>query len=292
MRAFVVGKSADMDAELFKYYLRAATGAGLRPPPPSPVETTVSTASRGTQPRGGAAFSAILLDFEMAEHFGFYSATADVFGGAPSDYLGRVVGCRVHLQRFLLAKCGNSTQSTFYQAIMEMRDSDALSTLKATTIKVRYMHAHYVQEGDRPKAGVLKWLLSNPPAVAAAFPVSAGRLGRDAVRSTGETTNAIDALNKQTQSIVAAGGDRSLLGAVSSLWDFYKETADELSATNMRGSSTSKLTPTANKVRELTRSLKRNRVPAASAPPWARPKPRQIAPSSTVPGQNGGGRAN
>lgn len=181
MHALVVGKSADMYAELFKYYLRAATGAGLRPPPPASVETSVSTASRGTQHRGGAACSAMLLDFEMAKHLGFFSAMADVFGGVPSDYLGQVVGCRVHLQRFLLPKCGNSTHSTFLIAILKMRDSDALSTLKATTIKVRYMHAHYVQEGDRPNAGVLKWLLNNPPAVAAAFPVSAGRLGRDAV---------------------------------------------------------------------------------------------------------------
>lgn len=276
-RALVVGKTTEMYYELFQYYFKAAKQAGLRPPAddaatvaaqPPAHETAASDAGRLAR---GAQFSAVLLDFELAEHNGLFKALANVFGDIPLRYHGRVVGCRVHLQRFLLPKCGNDFKHPFFTNIMRLRDVDGVVGVTRVMQKLHEMYEQYDgEEGGSSKANCLTWMLDNRSIVVSAFPFCSGQLSRDAIRATGESTNAIESLNKQTQEVVAADGDRSLLGVISSLWDFDKQTLAELSQANMSGRNARAVSTSAVKVRQLTRQRKRNTVPDGGQTPGKR----------------------
>lgn len=276
-RALVVGKTTEMYCELFQSYFRAAKEAGLRSPADDASTTAAQAAAHETtavtpgRPKRGAQFSAVLLDFELAEHNGLFKALANVFGDIPLRYHGRVVGCRVHLQRFLLPKCGNDYNDPFFVNLMRLRDVDSVVGVTRVMQKLHEMYELYDgEEGGGSKANCLKWMLDNRSIVVAAFPFCSGQLSRDAIRATGESTNAIESLNKQTQDVVAADGDRSLLGVISSLWEFDKQTLAELSQTNMSGRTAPAVSTSAAKVRQLTRQRKRNSVPDGGQPPGKR----------------------
>jgi len=175
-----------MYTDILYHFLYFARLAGFQLPGPP--------GARAAQGRE-AQFSAMHLDFELAEHNGLYRALSRAFGGSPADYLGRVVGFRVHLQRFLRPKCGNDVKDDFYKDLMQMRDAGAAITYARMQQNLRAMLIRYSQESDRYKINCLKWLLDHETAAAASLPACAGRLAPDTIRSTGENTNAIQPLN-------------------------------------------------------------------------------------------------
>jgi len=255
---FVIGNDTSMYTDVLYHFLYFASPAGLQPPGPPDARAAQGQA---------AQYSAILLDFELAEHTGLYRALLRAFGGSPADYLGRVVGFRVHLQRFLSPKCGNDVKDDFYKDLMQMRDADAAITYARMQQNPRAIFIRHSQERERYKINCLKWLVDHESAAAAAFPACAGRLAPDTIRATGKNTNATEPLNKTTQDIVADTGDRSLLGAVMCLMSFEKERLAEISPSNMLGRNFSTISAAARKVHQLTRQAKREVVPSGGAPP-------------------------
>eukprot|EP00170_Pyropia_yezoensis_P000035 contig_649_g35 len=198
--ALVDGKTTEMYCELFQYYFTAATQAGLRSPADEASTTAAPAAAHETAavtsglPQCGAQSSAVLLDFELAEHNGLLKALANVFWNITLRYHGRVVGGRV------------------------LGDVDDVVGVTPVMRKLHELYELYDgEERGGSNAKSLKWKLDNRPIVVAAFPFCSGQLSRDAIRATGQSTNAIESLNKQTQDVVAADGDRSLLGVIGSL---------------------------------------------------------------------------
>lgn len=85
----------------------------------------------------------MLLDFEMAQHNGLFQAFSNEYGGTASQYHGRVVGCRVHLYRFLLLKGGNNHDDPFIESIMNLRDVDQVVQVSRFHGKLRDVWEQY-----------------------------------------------------------------------------------------------------------------------------------------------------
>lgn len=108
--ALVVDKTTEMYCELFQDYFTAAKEAGLRSPTDYASTTAALHAAHETaavafgHSQRGNQVSVVLLDFELAEHKRLFKALANVFCYIHLRYHGRVLGCRVHLRRFLLPK--------------------------------------------------------------------------------------------------------------------------------------------------------------------------------------------
>lgn len=245
----VIGKSAAMYADIFSFYFRNAKFHGLDGPtprrsplpatspppataPPPHVPTSQPSASASDLPasaslpvstlpsRRRTAFVAVGLDFETAEHMGFFQAMANVFGGDPSAYHGRVIGCRIHLNGFLLKQCGNDVRHPFIQFVLALRDTPPAGGMPAVEEGLRGILDRARAAGDKKQEASVTWLLANHVARMAAFPLSSGALERTELLAAGESTNAIESLNRQTQIEVAQHGAPTLIGAIKALMDF------------------------------------------------------------------------
>lgn len=237
----------------------ASPAAGGRAP-------TTGAVSQPTRRRTG--FVAMLLDFETAEHHGALKAMANVFGGSAASYQGRIIGCRVHFIGFLLKKCGNNSRDPFFRSILALRDVPPEGGMPAVEAALKTIMERSRAAGELKQAAVLRWLLTNDAARLAAFPLSAGALTRTEVLAAGETTNAAESLNKQTQVEVRQHGAPTLLGAIQALMDFDSSIMDQVcpsgQASTVGGSSDQ-----ARQRRSLQRR-QRNAVPPGGAPPKAK----------------------
>ncbi|OSX70342.1 hypothetical protein BU14_0783s0004 [Porphyra umbilicalis] len=239
------------------------------------ADTTFDVVAPGSAPPTGRPLRkrvplvALVLDLETAEHDGAFEAMTIEFGGAPSDYYGRVIGCRVQLCRFLLKKCGNDPMDAFMRAVLAMRDSPPPGDLAAVRVELEALSARASVAGEGKKVELIKWMLNNGSALRAAFPLSAGALSRTEVLAACQSTNASESLNLQTQVEVKERGPRTLLRVIKTLMEFDALVMSEVMPTG-KGFSVG---GDSERVR-LTRSLnlrKRNAIPAGGAPPKASP---------------------
>ncbi|OSX77465.1 hypothetical protein BU14_0148s0041 [Porphyra umbilicalis] len=262
----VIGKVAEMYEELFEYFFRTAAANGLLAPRVAGSAGADSRARAGRVP-----FVSATMDFETAQHLGFFGGLARVFGGQPSDYHGRAIGCGVHFKRFLLKPCGNDLRDPFYTRMVYLRESDEERGLPDVRRELSTMAADYQNQGENKKANIIKWLLKNEAALMAAFPRSTGMLDKFELLASHHDTNSCESLNRQTKQVVAKKSASTLLEVVSALSDFDHRT--------MAGLTTAGLpTPvgasqTARMNRSATRKRRTNAVPVAGQPPkTARPR--------------------
>jgi len=280
LRAMVIGKCREMYSEIFSFYFRNAMMHGLDAPvkvprtppfgspPPSPVSAPpveVAPVVAPGRPRAKTPFVAVLLDFETAEHDGAFRAMSRTFGGSPADFHGRSIGCRVHFIGFLLKKCGNDIHHPFFRSVVALRDSPPAGGMTEAVACLSALKDTANAAGETKQATALKWLLHNRAAREAAFPLSSCALSRTEVLAAGQTTNAIESLNRQTQLEVQQQGSPALLGAIRALMDFDATTMLEVlpkgQAFSVGGSS-----ERARLVRNMRRR-QRNAVPRDGAPP-------------------------
>jgi len=160
-RAMVIGKITDVYEELFEYFFHVAATNGLVGPREG--ETV-------DDPRPGRApFVSATMDFETAQHQGFFRALACVFCGQPHEYRGRVVGCGVHIKRFLLAPCGSDLCEPFYTRMVHPRDAESDLEEEDARAELSKMAAANEDHGYARKANILQWLFLNDSAPVAAF---------------------------------------------------------------------------------------------------------------------------
>ncbi|OSX73474.1 hypothetical protein BU14_0345s0006 [Porphyra umbilicalis] len=220
LRAMVIGKCREMYSEIFSFYFRNAMMHGLD----APVAVVVAPG----RPRAKKPFVAVLLDFETAEHDGAFRAMSRTFGGSPADFHGRSIGCRVHFIGFLLKKCGNDIHHPFLRSVVALRDSPPAGGMTEVVARLSALKDTANAAGETKQATALKWLLHNRAAREAAFPLSSCTLSRTEVLAAGQTTNAIESLNRQTQLEVKQQGSPTLLGAIRALMDFDATTMLEV----------------------------------------------------------------
>lgn len=306
MRAMVIGKTAEMYADIFTFYFRNAQLHGLvspsllpapqvreRLPRPPSNDPASASAVAGAEPfvsssqapsrRQRTAFVALLLDFETAEHYGVFRALSNVFGGDASTYHGRVIGCRVHMNGFLLKRCGNNVRHPYIRSVLALRDAPPEGGLPALEGRLRAIMQKAREEGEKSQEAGIKWLLNNEAARMAAFPLSVGALTRTEVLAAGESTNAAESMNKLTQTEVKQHGTPTLLGAIQALMAFDASVMGEI----MPKGQAFTVSGASDRAR-LARSLKRrqkNAIPAGSAPPKSKTssprradKPRSATP--------------
>jgi len=320
MRAILIGKTKPMYVAVWRFFFHNAALQGLdRParqvtgPGPATADAPLAPADEGrtadvvdlpdsaVYPSGPAPTGrplrkrvplvALVLDFETAEHDGAFEAMAIEFGGAPLDHYGRVIGCRVHLCRFLLKTCGNDPMDAFMRAVLAMRDSPPPGGLAAVRVELEALSARASVSGEGKKVELIKWMLNNGSALRAAFPLSAGALSRTEVLAAGQSTNASESLNLQTQVQVKDRGPRTLLGVIKTLMEFDALVMSEVMPTG-KGFSVGGDSEQVHLTRSLNRR-KRNAIPAGGAPPKASPRKKVKAPrvSRGVPPASGSGGA-
>lgn len=303
MRAILIGKSKEMYVALWRFLFRNAALQGLDPPirqgsgidaaalevptppgddaggdgsstaanePAAASALRLDAAPPGRQLRARVPLVAVLLDFETAEHDGAFEAMALEFGGVKEDYYGRAIGCRVHLCRFLLKKCGNDRKDPFYRAVLALRDSPPLGGLAAVREALEVLADRANGAGEMQKVELIKWMLNNGSALRAAFPLSAGALTRTEIMAAGESTNAAESLNRQTQLEVKERGTRTLLGVIKTLMEFDSAVMSEVLPSGP-AFSVGGVSERARLVRSLARR-KRNVIPAGGAPPKSSPR--------------------
>jgi len=187
-----------------------------------------------------------------------------------------VIGCRVHLCRFLLKKCGNDPKDAFMRAVLAIRGSSPPGGLAAVRVELEALSERASVTGEGKKVELIKWMLKNGSALRAAFPLSAAALSRTEVLASGQRTDASESPNLQTYIEVEERRPRTLLGVIKTLMEFDALVMSEVMPTekgfNFCGDS--------EQVR-LTRYLnrrKRNDIPAGGAPPKASPRKKVNAP--------------
>ncbi|KAK1859807.1 hypothetical protein I4F81_002401 [Pyropia yezoensis] len=222
-RAMVIGKSTDGYEDLFAYYFRVAEANGLVGPPVRRAPVSGGSA----QPRC-ASFVSATMDFETGQHQGFFRGVARVFKGQPSNYHGRVVGCGVHLKRFLLAPCGNNLKDPFFSRIVHLRETATDLDIAQLRCNLAEMTSACEEEGATRKTNIIQWLLQNNAALLAAFPCSAGVLDKFELLASSSDTNACESLNRQTKQVLVQRGASTLMEVVAALADFDRRTMASL----------------------------------------------------------------
>lgn len=117
------------------------------------------------------------MDFDTGQHVGCFCALARVFGGQKENYHGRVVGCGVHFQRFLLRPCGNNLDDPFIIPMTRLwkRDSDhGIADLRTELAATSYA---YAADGETRNVNIIRWLVQNEIALLAASPRATGMMG-------------------------------------------------------------------------------------------------------------------
>lgn len=301
-RAMVIGKSADVYEELFEFYFRMAAANGLV----GPLAGTAAGNGDSPVPQR-APFVSATMDFETAQHHGFFRGAARVFGGQPGDYRGRVVGCGVHFKRFLLAPCGNNMRDPFFSRLVHLRESEANLDLERLRSTLAEMASECEEAGATRKANIVRWLLQNDAALLSAFPRSAGVLDKFEFLASYNDTNACESLNRQTKRVLSENRASTLLEVVATLADFDERTMAGMStpgrAVAAGASQTMRMKSAAT-----ARKRRSNEVPTAGRPPkaprrrrsFSRPEPssaasataeQQSTAGAAVPGRTGGAAA-
>ena len=320
MWAILIGKTKPTYVAVWRFFFHNAALQGLDPParqvtgpgpatadpPLAPADEdrtakVVDIDNSAVFPSGAAPTGrplrkrvplvALVLSFETAEHDGAFEAMAIEFCGALSDFYGRVIGCRVHLCRFILKKCGNDPKDAFMRAVLAMRDSPPPGGLAAVRVRLEALSERASVSGEGKKVELVKWMLNNGSALRAAFPLSAGALSSAEVLAAGQSTNASESRNLQTQIEVKERGPRTLSGVIKMLMEFDALVMSEVMPTG-KGFSVG---GDSERVR-LTRSLnrrKRSAIPAGGPPPKASPRTKVKTPrvSRGVPPAPGSGGA-
>jgi len=265
-RAMVIGKKEEMYEELFQCFFRVAAANGLVAP------RAAGGADGGARP-GRVAFVSATMDFEMAQHLGLFKAMARVFGGQPTDYHGRAIGCGVHFKRFLLKSCGNNQRDPFFTRMMYLRESEMERDMAHVRQELSTMAGEYECQGDAKKANVIRWLLRSEVVLMAAFPRRAGVLDKFELLASHNDTHSCESLNRQTKQVVAEKGASTLLAVVSALSEFDHRTMAGLTTSGL-------LTPTgASQMQRMnrvtTRKRRNNTVSASGQPPKGARRRRQ-----------------
>jgi len=271
-RAMVIGKSTGVYEELFEYFFRVAAANGL-------VGPRVGGAADDPRP-SRAPFVSATMNFETAQHQGFFRALARVFGGQPQEYRGRVVGCGVHFKRFLLAPCGNDLRDPFYTRMVHLREAEMELAADDVRVELSKMAAAYEDEGQTRKANILQWLLRNDSALVAAFPRCSGVLDKFELLATSKDTNACESLNRQTKQVVSEKGASSLMEVVAALSDFDHRTMASLTTSGRQVAVGLSQTLRMSRAAAL-RKRRSNAVPAAGQPHKA---PRRRRSTANVAG--------
>jgi len=98
--------------------------------------------------------------------------------------------------------------------VLALRDSPPLGGLEAVREALEVLDDCANGAGEMQKVELIKWMLNNRSALRAAFPLSAGALTRTEVMAAGDSTNAAESLNRQTQLEVKERGTRTFLGVI------------------------------------------------------------------------------
>lgn len=272
----VIGKTTTMYETLFEAYFSAAAASGLGAP--------LRAEDRGAVPPGGRrklSFVSVTMDFETAQHNGFFQAMSRVYGGDASDYFGRAIGCEVHFKRFLLALVGNNVRDEFFVRMMGIRDAEVEGGLDEVRGKVAGLMAECNSAGETSRANVLQWLLRTRSALLAAFPKAAGSLGRTELLASSIDTNCCESLNRQTKQVIVEKRARTLVEVIDALREFDERTmAATVAGPNASTYATGQVTRMvgANKRKQRT-----NAVPLRGQPPKSAGKKRKHAAATTAP---------
>lgn len=275
-RAMVIGKATTMYETLFEAYFSAAAASGLGAP--------LRPENRGAAPGGGGrkpSFVSVTMDFESAQHNGFFQAISRVYGGHASDYFGRAIGCQVHFKRFLLVLVGNNVRDDFFVRMMAIRDVEVDGGLDAVRGKLAVLLAECQSAGEQSRANVLQWLLRTRSSLLAAFPKAAGTLGRTELLASSIDTNCCESLNRQTKQVILEKGARTLVEVIDALREFDERTmAATVAGPNASAHATGQVTRMvgANKRKQRT-----NAVPLRGQLPKSAGKKRKGTPASSAP---------
>jgi len=125
----------------------------------------------------------------------------------------------VHLCRFLLKECGNDPKDAYMPAVLAKRDSPPPGGLAAVRVELEARSERGSVAGERKNVELTKWMLKNGAALRAAFLLSAGTLSRAKVLAAGQSTNASESRNQQTQNEVKDRGPRTLFGVIKTLME-------------------------------------------------------------------------
>jgi len=257
-RAMVNGKKEEMYEELFQCFFRVAAANGL-------VAPRAEDGTDGRARPGRVPFVSATMDFEMAQHLGLFKAMARVFGGQPTDYHGRAIGCGVHFKRFLLKACGNNQRDPFFTRMVYLRDSEMERDMAHVRQELSTMAGEYERQGETKKANVIRWLLKSEVILMAAFPRRAGVLDKFELLAGHNDTNSCESLNRQTQQVVAEKGASTLLEVVSALSRFDHRTMAGLTTSGLVTPTGASQTQRMN--RAATRKRRNNTVSASGQPP-------------------------
>lgn len=122
---------------------------------------------------------------------------------------------------------------------MRVRDVDEVVDATRVMPTVNDVYEQYRgEEGRRSKPSSLKWMLYERSTVVAAFLCAPESRAATKSVQPEKITIALESLNKQPQDVVAADGDLLLLGIISSLWEFDKQTLLVISLAPMSGWTT------------------------------------------------------
>lgn len=276
----VIGKTTAMYETLFETYFSSAAASGLVAPAGSGSQSGGSTGGRRKTP-----FVSITMDFETAQHNGFFLAMSRVFGGQPSYYCGRAIGCGVHYKRFLLPLVGNNVRDQFFLRMMAIREAESEGGLDAVRRSLEDLKLECVNAGQTDRASVIQWLLRTRAALLAAFPKASGALGRTELLASSNDTYCCESLNRQTKQVINESGARTLLEVIEALSDFDKR---KMLATSVGPNATTHVNDQAARMAEgIKRKQKTNAVPKRGQPPKTtgkkRKRPASGAPGSTPP---------
>lgn len=272
LRAMVLGKFTSLYEDLFEFYFATAAKHGLAGPQAAALGPAVGDA------RKKPSLVAVTLDFKTAQHNGLFRALGRVFGGVPSTYHGRAVGCGVHFKRFLLAACWNSTRDPFFVRVQALRDGGlAIAEVRE---QLAGIIKEYESAGDAGKANILRWLLRNDAALFAAFPRCCGVLSNAELLAAPDNTKVCESLNRRTKQVVSEGRATTLMDVIQALADFDAREVQEAS------SSVLAAPPSQGTVARMRRAVKRkqrtNTVPPSGQPPKSRRKtPKAVTATDT-----------
>ncbi|KAK1868774.1 hypothetical protein I4F81_011257 [Pyropia yezoensis] len=185
-----------------------------------------------------------------------------VFGGQPSYYFGRAIGCGVHYKHFLLQRVANNVRHEFFVRMMAFRDAEGDGGMDAVRQKLEQLRLDRINalEGDR--AHVIQWLLRTRAALPAAISKASGALVLTGMLASSNNTNRCEALNRQAKHIINESGSRTLLEVIEALSDFDKRTMAAASVSP--DASTHVSDQVARKSKGIARNQSTNAVPAHS----------------------------
>lgn len=200
----MIGKTTAMYETLFETFFSSAAASGLVAPAGPEAASGGSTEGRRKTP-----FVSITMDFEIAQHNGFFLAMSRVFGGQASDYYGRAIGCGVHYKRFLLPLVGKNVRDQFFLGMMAVRQGESDGGLDEVRRNLEDLRLEFVNSGQTDRANGIQWLLRTRAALLAAFPKASRALERTELLASSNDTNCCESLNRRpTKSLMIAARGR------------------------------------------------------------------------------------